>query len=480
VRFLLPDTPVTSIDEYFAGEIGGLGLRGATEIGPSATIDEITGAGLRGRGGGGFPTGRKWASIADQPGTRRYLVCNGAEGEPGTFKDRALMRANPYQLVEGALIAAYAIGAAGVYICLKASFEPELEAVTRAVQEMQAAGVCPDCPITIVRGPEEYLFGEEKALLEVIEGRDPLPGLFPPYQHGLFATRPQMGWEAQQAAPTVRGLQESNPTLVNNVETLCNVPHILVRGADWFRSMGTDRSPGTMVCTVVGDVRKPGVAELELGTPLGEVIQAAGGGPAPERVIKAVFSGVANPVVTGDQLDVPLSWEGFEAIGSGMGSAGFIVYDDTACMIEVARTFSRFLFVESCGQCPPCKLGSGEITTRLERIEAGAGTSGDVEDIVAWLGRVTDGNRCYLPVEERLVIESILRAFPGELAEHIEGGACPRPRHLPIPKLLDLRDGTAVYDDRQEGKLPDWTYRQPVSIAPSPPPRRDGVTTGIS
>ena len=458
--FLLPPAPITSLDEYLAGDVGGLGLQRALKIGPSSTIAELTRSGLRGRGGGGFPTGRKWASIAGQPGSQRYVVCNGAEGEPGTFKDRALMRANPYQLVEGVLIAAYAMGAAGVFICLKASFEPELEAVTRAVQEMQAAGICRDCQVTIVRGPEEYLFGEEKALLEVIEGRDPLPGLFPPYEHGLFATRPQMGWEAQEGAEPGRRPQESNPTLVNNVETLCNVPHILVRGSDWFRSLGTDRSPGTMVCTVVGDVTAPGVEELELGTPLREVIQVAGGGPTAGRSIKAVFSGVANPVVTSDQLDVALSWEGFEAIGSGMGAGGFIVYDDTACMVAVARLFSRFLYVESCGQCPACKLGSGEITTRLERLEAGAGTEADVEEIVSWLGRVTDGNRCYLAVEERLVVESILRAFPDEIAQHLATGACPRPRDLPTPKLVDLRDGKAVYDEQQERKLPDWTYAE--------------------
>ena len=153
---LLPLAPITSLDEYLASEVGGLGLRRALEIGPSETIAEVARAGLRGRGGGGFPTGRKWASIVDQPGSQRFVVCNGAEGEPGTFKDRALLRANPYQLVEGVLIAAYAVGAAGVFICLKASFEPELEAVTRAVQEMQAAGICPDCQVTIVRGPEEY------------------------------------------------------------------------------------------------------------------------------------------------------------------------------------------------------------------------------------------------------------------------------------------------------------------------------------
>jgi len=458
--FLLPPDPVKSLDEYLSSDVGGLGLQRALEIGPSETIAEVTRSGLRGRGGGGFPTGRKWASIADQAGSRHYVVCNGAEGEPGTFKDRALMRANPYQLVEGVLIAAYAVGAAGVFICLKASFEPELEAVTRAVQEMQAAGICRDCQVTIVRGPEEYLFGEEKALLEVIEGREPLPGLFPPYQHGLFATQPHMGWEAQTADPDRREAGGSNPTVVNNVETLSNVVHILARGSDWFRSLGTSDSPGTMVCTVVGDVVTPGVAEFPLGTPLSEVIQAAGGGLAAERSVQAVFSGVANPVVTADQLDVPVSWEGFEAIGSGMGAAGFIVYDDTACMLGVARLFSRFLYVESCGQCPPCKLGSGAITERLERLEAGTATEADVEEIVSWLERVTDGNRCYLAVQELVVVDSILRAFPEHIAQHLDSGGCPRPRTLPLPKLVDLSDGKAIYDERQQRKQPDWTYAE--------------------
>jgi len=386
------------------------------------------------------------------------VVANGAEGEPGTFKDRALMRANPYQLVEGVIIAAFALEAREAFICLKASFEPELEAVTRAVTELQEAGVCRDCQITIVRGPDEYLFGEEKAMLEVIEGNPPLPRLFPPYEHGLFATAPQTGWQATENEPGHVGRHESNPTLVNNVETLSNVPHILARGADWFRSMGSEDSPGTVVATVVGDVVAPDVGEVELGTPLRAVIDAVGSGVGPDRRVKAVFSGVANAVLPEPLLDVPLSYEGLNAIGSGMGAAGFIVYDDTACMVEVARQFSRFLWVESCGQCPPCKLGSGEITERLERLEAGAADIEELSEIGAWLSKVTDGNRCYLAVEERLAVGSILGAFPDEVVEHIETGACPRPRPLPFPKLVDLAGGRAVYDESLWRKQPDWTY----------------------
>jgi NADH:ubiquinone oxidoreductase subunit F (NADH-binding) len=454
--FLLPAEPVTSVDAYLDTEVGGNGIAAAHRLGQRATIDTMIDAGLRGRGGGGFPTGRKWAGIAGQAGTRRFVVANGAEGEPGTFKDRAILRANPYQVVEGLAVAALAVGAEEAFICLKASFGPEVEAVTRAVQELQAAGLCGDCTVTIVAGPDEYLFGEEKAMLEVIEGKPPLPRWFPPYEHGLFAAGPQEGWEAGTGAGRRTG--GPNPTLVNNVETLANVPHILTRGVDWFRSMGTERSPGTIVTTVVGDVVAPDVGELEMGTPLRAAIDAVGSGVRPGRWVKAVFSGVANPVVTADHLDVPVSYEGFESVGSGMGSAGFVVYDDTACMVDAAYRFSRFLSVESCGQCPPCKIGSGEITVHLERIETGAGGEDDLDAIRGWLQRVTDGNRCYLAVEERAVVSSVLAAFPEEFAEHLATHRCPWPERRPMPKLVDLDGGRATYDESFWRKRPDWTY----------------------
>lgn len=455
--FLLPSEPITSLDAYLASEVGGLGVKRAQEIGPAATIEEVSRAGLRGRGGGGFPTGQKWAGIAAQTMDRRYLVCSGAEGEPGTFKDRALMRANPYQLVEGLIIAAFAVGATEAFVCVKRSFRPEIDGVTRAIEEFQAAGICRDCTVTVVQGPDEYLFGEEKAMLEVIEGNEPLPRWLPPYLHGLFATAPQLGWQAHAGSDSTVG-DGANPTLVNNVETLANVPHILARGSEWFRTMGTDESPGTIVVTVVGDMVAPDVGEVELGTPLRAVIDAVGSGLGRDRTVKAVFSGVANEVVTSAQLDVPVSYEGFRAIGSGMGAAGFIVYDDTTCMVDAAYRLSRFLSIESCGQCPPCKIGSSAITEHLERIETGVGTDADVGSIVRWLDHVTDGNRCYLAVEEQVMVSSVLRAFPEEFAEHIELGRCPRPRRLPIPKVLDLVGGVATYDDNYWNKRPDWTY----------------------
>jgi NADH-quinone oxidoreductase subunit F len=453
--FLLPDAPVRTLDDHIAR--GGVaGLSRAQEIGPAATIEVILASGLRGRGGGGFPTGQKWSGIAAQTATRRFVVVNGAEGEPGTYKDRALMRANPYQLVEGLIIAAFAVGAQETFICIKGTFEHEIAAVTHAVQEFQSAGICTDCQVTIVPGPDEYLFGEEKAMLEVIEGKPPLPRQLAPYEHGLFAKAPNLGWEA---GPRGGSDDEGpNPTLVNNVETLSNVPHILRNGSDWYRSMGTPASPGNVIATVVGDVVAPDVGEIELGTSLRDTIDAVGSGVAAGRQVKAVFSGVANPVVVAADLDTAVSYEGFRAIGSGMGSVGFIVYDDTACMVDVAYQFSRFLYVESCGQCPPCKTGSGEITTHLERIETGVGTEDDLRSISHWLLRVTDGNRCFLAVEEQAVVSSILQAFPEEFAEHIEHGRCPRHRRLTMPKITSLSGGRATYDESFWRKRPDWTY----------------------
>jgi len=456
--FLLPDHPVESLDDWLALG-GGDGLEAARRLGQEGTIDELRASGLRGRGGGGFPTGAKWAGVAAGRGTHRYVVCNAAEGEPGTFKDRKLMRANPYQLVEGVAIAAFAIGATEAFIGLKASFSQESDRLQRAMTELAAAGLVGDVPIRLVPGPEEYLLGEEKALLEVIEGKDPLPRLLPPYLHGLFSTAPQMGWIPAAVEPGHPEPHESNPTLVNNAETLSNVPWILARGPQWFRTMGTPSSPGTVVATVVGDVARPVVTEVEMGTRLSALLEGPAGGPLPDRTWKAVFSGVANPVIDPSRFNLPMTYEDFSAHGTGLGAAGFIVYDDSACMVNVARVFSQFLAVESCGQCPPCKLGSTEITGRLERIESGTGTDDDITTIGSWLGKVTDGARCYLATEERDVVSSILRCYPEEFAEHLEAGHCPRPRALLVPKVVDIdEDGRVTYDELQARKRPDWTY----------------------
>ncbi|HET7488173.1 MAG TPA: NADH-ubiquinone oxidoreductase-F iron-sulfur binding region domain-containing protein [Acidimicrobiales bacterium] len=440
--------------EYLASG-GGEGLARARRIGPEQTAKEVSLARLRGRGGAGFPTGTKWSSVRQAPGSRRYAVCNAAEGEPATFKDRALLRANPYQAVEGLAIAALAVGATEAYIATKASFVRERDRLIGALEEM--GGLLEGLTVSVVAGPEEYLFGEEKALLEVIEGHDPLPRVLPPFQHGLFATGPQLGWETHPPASSPGAAPEPNPTLVNNLETLSNVPHILARGAEWFRRMGTEHSPGTLVCTVVGDVAAPGVYEMEMGSPLAELLEVAGG-PLPGRRFKAAFSGVGNPVLPARLFDTPLTYEDMRAAGSGLGAAGFAVYDDTACMVDLVAVLSRFLAVESCGQCPPCKRGSADITAALGRLRGPEASQGDVDLVGARLRTVTDSNRCYLGTEEQVLVSSVLAAFPEDFAAHLEGTcALPAREHL-VPKVVDLGDGKVVYDRRQAAKQPDWTY----------------------
>ena len=447
---------VPTLDAYLAAG-GGEGLDRARALGPEQTAKEVSLSRLRGRGGGGFSTGTKWASVRAAAGSRRYAVCNAAEGEPATFKDRALMRGNPYQGIEGLVIAAFAVGAEEAYLATKARFTRERARLERAVAEMDAAGMLGGLAISIVAGPDEYLFGEEKALLEVIEGHEPLPRMLPPFQHGLFATGPQLGWESHPPGSAPGAGPEPNPTLVNNFETLCNVPHILARGPEWFRRMGTERSPGTIVCTVVGDVAGPGVYEMEMGTPLSELLEVASG-PLPGRALKAAFSGVANRVIPARLFATPLTYEDMRAAGSGLGAGGFAVYDDSACMVDVAALLSGFLAVESCGQCPPCKRGSGDITAALERLSAGGADQADIEVVGARLRTVTDANRCYLGTEEQLLVSSLLETFPEDFADHL-GGLCRLPpRRHQVPKIEDIADGVVVYDERQALKRPDWTY----------------------
>ena len=458
VPLLLAGEPIPDLGAALrrgAGEAIALARAG----GPGDVISEIGLSRLRGRGGGGFPTGRKWAGVRDGGPGRRYAVCNAAEGEPGTFKDRALLRHDPYQVLEGLAVAMVAVGAAGGFVATKAGYRREAERLRTAIEETSAAGWFGDAPVGLVLGPDEYLFGEEKTLLEVVEGRDPLPRLFPPFQHDLFATDITTGWEASDAAPG-GGRSDANPTLVNNVETLANVPHILRNGAEWFRSLGTDGSPGTIVATVTGDVQHSLVVEVEMGVTVAQLLDLAGG-PRPGRRTEAVLNGVANAVLTPSMLDTGLDYEELAAVGSGLGSAGFVVYDDTACPVEIARVCSRFLYVESCGQCRSCKFGSGEITRGLDALMAGTAGVQEVEVIGARLRSVTDQVRCYLANEEQIVIASLLQRFPEEFALHLEG-RCSKERERPLlpPKIVDIADGMVTWDEKQARKQPDWTYAE--------------------
>jgi NADH-quinone oxidoreductase subunit F len=437
--FLLPDHPIETMADYRAAG-GGRGLQKALDLGPAATIEAITGSGLRGRGGAGFPTGRKWASVRDGGPGARFVVANAAEGEPATFKDRMLIRRDPYRIIEGAAIAAWAVGAGTVYLATKRSYGREVQRLREAALELTATGLLQELSIVIVEGPDDYLYGEEKALLEVIEGRDPLPRLLPPYELGLFASDSPVGWEA--GARPVASVSESNPTVVNNAETLACAAHIMDRGAAWFRSMGTAGSPGTVVATVTGDVVRPGVHEVPMGTPFSELL-ARCGGPLPGRAFKAALSGVSNPVLVAAAFDTPLTHEDFTAVGSGLGAAGFVVYDDSVNMTDVGLAMSRFLAEESCGQCPPCKQGTLAITGHLAELCRGEADERVLAAIGVLLASVTNANRCYLGTEEQVLVSSILRAFPEDVAALLDDRPTSR-RSIQVPLIADITDDGLV------------------------------------
>ena len=436
---LLDIAPRTFGEYETAG--GGRGLEVALRAAPDAVIDEVTKSGLRGRGGAGFPTGEKWRSIRSTGTGTRFAVCNGAEGEPATFKDRHLLGINPYQVLEGLAIAAYAVGAERCFVGVKETFTEEVEAVRRALREMEAADALGGIPFEVVAGPDLYLFGEETGLEEVIEGRLPLPRFARPFMLGLFAQPPN-----------------DNPTLVNNVETLANVPHVLADGPDWLRSNGTESSPGTMVFTVCGDVQREGVFELPLGTTLRELVEGFAGGAPEGRTVKALFPGASNTVIIPEQLDTPMDFDSMRQVGSGLGAGGFAVFDDSACMVRAAYAYSRFLWVESCGQCPACKFGTGEVTKALDAIESGKGSDQDVELVLVRARASTDGQKCALPTGESLLMQSVVQVFADEFRAHL-GSACPRPRDLVFHKIAGWDPAARAfrYDAAYAHRQPDWT-----------------------
>lgn len=458
IRRVLDATPCHNLDEYLEGG-GGRALDVARRLGPEGVIDEVEAAGLRGRGGAGFPTGRKWRTIAGSHSAHATtsVVVNGAEGEPGTFKDRALLRTNPYKVIEGALIAAVAVHASDVVICLKRSFHRELVYVRRAVDEVRAAAWSPTVRIRIVEGPSSYLFGEETALLEVVDGRQPFPRVDPPFRRGIDPGHHDVGHSAANVHLAAPGGTDAAPALVNNVETTANAVGILRHGADWYRSVGTVGSPGTLVCTVTGHTRRHGVGEVVMGTTLREAITAIGGGPRAGHEILAVLSGVANPVISADLLDTPLGFDEMAQLGSGLGAGGFIVFQDGTDMLAVAHGVARFLAVESCGQCEPCKRDGLVISAQLGRARGGQATAREVESLRDRLNTVTRGARCALASQQEQVVGSMIERFglsPGPVApsEHAND------RETLILPVVDIVDGHAILDTSQLAKQPDWSY----------------------
>jgi NADH:ubiquinone oxidoreductase subunit F (NADH-binding) len=463
-RVLFP-TPIQSLDEYLKVRGGG-GLDAARRLTSEEIIVELEASGLRGRGGAGFPTGRKWRTVRDYCSAfeRTSVVVNAAEGEPGTFKDRTILLNDPYQVLEGALIGAHTVGADQLIVATKRSFAAEVQRLRGAIDEIKAAGWADGIEVSIFEGPNEYLYGEETALLETIDGRYPFPRIAPPYRRGVREVVETTGdldsgsglsAHVEMAGPGADN--DAPPALVDNVETLANVARILARGSEWFRTEGTDESPGTIVCTVTGSTVHSGVGEVIMGTPLREVIELLGGGPRPGREIRAVLPGVSSTFIVGSALDTPVSYEALAAIGSGLGSAGFMVFDDTDDLVAAAAGASRFLAVESCGQCTPCKLDGLRIAELLATVTRGDATSHDVDELRGRIAKVADGARCSLGTQQQTVSASLLELFPDDVEAHLEKR---KRSHAPLPiaELVTIEAGVAHIDERHAAKQPDWSY----------------------
>ena len=468
---VLDAAPVADLDAHLAAG-GGRGLETARNLAATDIIDLVAASGLRGRGGAGFPTGTKWETVAlYESAAPTTVVVNAAEGEPGSFKDRAILRANPYRVLEGALIAARAVDATRVVVATKASFTTEIARLEAAILEVDAADWATDVTIEVVRGPAEYLFGEETALLEVVAGRPPFPRIAPPYRRGAtdVGEDPAFAAGADLASPG----GDVPPTLANNVETLANVPGILAEGPDWFRSVGTGETPGTAVVTITGSTRRHGVAEVPMGTTLAEAIATIGGGARRGRGLVAALSGVANPILPAAGFDTPLCYDAFRAAGSGLGATGFIVFDDADDLVAVAHGVTRFLAVESCGQCRPCKQDGLESAVLLERIRRSDATDRDLAHLEDCLLTVTDGARCFLAQQTQAVAGSVLQQFPDAVRTHLDGSREAADAYLIAP-IVDLVEDEAVLDETQWTKQPDWTHDERDSG--QPPAERYGAS----
>lgn len=457
VHRVLDAEPVADLAAYLAAG-GGQALAIAAVTEPDDLIGAITDAGLRGRGGAGFRTGIKWRTVADSRGAVEptAVIVNAAEGEPGTFKDRAIIRRNPYRVLEGALIAARAVGAPEVIVATKASFRPEIRRLRAAIAEFAAEGLH-DIEMRIVEGPSDYLFGEESALLEVVEGRYPFPRVTPPYRRGLDDPNMSSGNSSAWVALAGEGRNLEAPALIDNVETMANVAGIILNGPDWFRQVGTAESPGTIVCTITGDTERHGVGEFSMGTPLWEVIEALGGGPRPGRTLVAAISGTANSVLEATQFDTPLSYEGLGSIGSGLGTGGFIVFDDLTDLVAVAQGVARFLAVESCGQCTPCKSDGLAIAQLLDTVRTSTATPETLAELTQRFARVEDGARCALASQQRVAVASLAELGRESVEQHLTHSIDEAGRFLIAP-IVDLVHGRAVVDSTHIDKLPDWSY----------------------
>jgi NADH-quinone oxidoreductase subunit F len=383
------------------------------EYRPAEVTDIVKRSGLRGRGGAGFPTGMKWGFVPKDSGKPVYLCVNADESEPGTFKDRLIIEKDPHQLIEGAVISTYALGCHQAFIYIRGEFCYGAEVLNTAIGEAYEKGYLGknilgsgfDLDLVVHRGAGAYICGEETALLESIQGKRGHPRLKPPF-------------------PAVIGLYGS-PTVINNVETLANIPHIINHGAEWFASIGVEKNSGTRLFAVSGHVMKRGVYELPMGTSMRELLFDHCGGMRNGRELKAIVPGGSSvPVLTADQVDVRLDFDSIAKAGSMMGSAGIIVMDDSTCMVKAALRISKFYAEESCGQCTQCREGTEWMYRILTKIENGRGKSGELELLLDICDRMKGRTICPLSDAAAMPIESYIQKFYDEFAAHIQEQRC--------------------------------------------------------
>ncbi|MFC5663576.1 NADH-quinone oxidoreductase subunit NuoF [Kitasatospora misakiensis] len=389
------------------------GLKAALAMPPDDVIALVKDSGLRGRGGAGFPTGMKWQFIPQNDGKPHYLVVNADESEPGTCKDIPLLFANPHSLIEGMIIASYAIRCDHAFIYLRGEVVPVLRRLQAAVAEAYAAGLLGrnilgsglDLDITVHAGAGAYICGEETALLDSLEGRRGQPRLRPPF-------------------PAIAGLYAC-PTVVNNVESIASVPPILARGKDWFKGLGTEKSPGFTLYSLSGHVTNPGQYEAPLGITLRQLLDVTGGVRAGHRLKFWTPGGSSTPMFTDEHLDVPLDYEGVGAAGSMLGTKALQIFDETTCVVRAVTRWTEFYAHESCGKCTPCREGTYWLVQLLKRIEAGQGVEGDLEKLLDIADNINGKSFCALGDGAASPIVSSLQHFRAEYEQHLVERRCP-------------------------------------------------------
>ncbi|HKE98004.1 MAG TPA: NADH-quinone oxidoreductase subunit NuoF [Actinomycetes bacterium] len=403
------------LDRYLELD-GYASLDAAFERAPGDLVQLVKDSGLRGRGGAGFPTGMKWGFLAKGTGRPTYLVVNADESEPGTFKDMELLERDPHALVEGIVVSSYAIGCTQAYVYLRGEAGFAGRRVARAIEQAYDRGLLGrdirgsgfDLEVVYHRGAGAYICGEETALLSSLEGERGQPRLRPPF-------------------PAVEGLYTA-PTTVNNVETIATVPWIVRHGVDWFRSMGTERSPGPKLYSVSGEVRRPGNYEFPMGVTARQLIMEAAGGTDEGTRLKAwTPGGSSTPMLTAEHLDTAMDFEGVQAAGSLLGTAAVIVLSDRQCIVRACLNFTRFYAHESCGKCTPCREGTDWMRKILQRLEAGQGREEDTGTLKDICDGIFGRSFCALGDGATSPIYSALKYFRAEFDEHVRGGGCPYP-----------------------------------------------------